>query len=505
MSEGVPIVLTADRSLMAAHALLLDGMAAAAQTTAWASRLMWPLIAPRVAADGLRARQAPLGLRRIEAALLGGGFSESDVAVVPPERAERAIGPRTRVVGLSSGDPLGLGMNSTTIAAVFGGRPITSALFQQLLAKVRQRIAAVGSPARVVLGGPGTWQAEQDEATIRKLGIDHVVTGYSEANAAEVLRAVSQGAEMPFVVRGKGPSAAAVPPVRGATVMGMVEVSRGCGWGCRFCTLADQPMFHLPLETILADAETNLSAGVRNLSLTGEDVFRYGAGPGEAANPAAVLELGRRLAGLSGVATLAIDHANVSTVSCFSDGELREFRRLVALGREDFRPWVNLGVETASGELLVASSSPAKLRPASASEWGRLCAEQVRRLCASGFLPMVSLVVGLPGEEARHVEETMRWIDALDGQPISLVPVFLTPVRADGGQRVGADGLTKRQWTLFARCMRSTFRWMPGVYWRHQAAAGVKVGRRLVKQVLGRGYAMQWRCILWRKGRAARS
>ena len=50
-----------------------------------------------------------------------------------------------------------------------------------------------------------------------------------------------------------------------------MEITRGCGLGCDFCTLAREPMRHLPVETILADARTNLNAGVRNIALITED------------------------------------------------------------------------------------------------------------------------------------------------------------------------------------------------------------------------------------------
>ena len=498
-----PIVLTADRSLMAAYPLLLDGMAAAGQTTLWSSRLLWPLMAPRVRHHGARARRAPLGLRRIEASLLDAGFSAADVAVVPPEHINRAIGPATRLVGLSSGDPLGLGMNSTTMNGIFGGRPITSDLFLRLLDKVRRRIAAAGAPARLVLGGPGAWQVADDPDACRRLGIDHVVCGSCESNIADVARRILDAAELPVVIQGQGPAAQAVPALRGPTVMGMVEVSRGCGWGCRFCTLAAQPMIHLPVETILADVRTNLDAGVTNISLTSEDIFRYGSAPGRPPQPGAVIALLERLNQRHGVRSMAVDHANVATVSQFTDAQLADVQRLLTLGRHDYRPWVNLGVETADGQLLAGSCGAAKIRPFGPADWGDRCRDEVRRLSRLGFLPMVSLVIGLPGETPEHVDRTLRWVDDLAGEPAAIVPVFLTPVRSDVG-RVAAADLTGPQWTLFRRSMRSTFKWLPGLYWQWQRAAGVSLPRRLLHQILGRGYKLQWQILLRRRERAAR-
>ena len=56
-----------------------------------------------------RARYAPYGLRKIEAVLLQNGFHESEVAVVHPYDLDAFVGPETKVIGISSMDPTGMG------------------------------------------------------------------------------------------------------------------------------------------------------------------------------------------------------------------------------------------------------------------------------------------------------------------------------------------------------------------------------------------------------------
>ncbi len=504
MNRGYRIVLTVDRTLMAAYTLLLDGMGAASQTTFTPGAIMTGILARPVAYDGAgRAAVAPLGLRRIEAALLRAGYGAEEVAIVPPEALERAIGPETKVIGVSSGDPLGLGMNSTTMTGIFGGRPHTSSQFQKLMGKLRRITAGAGSAAQLIVGGPGAWQLVGDEAACRRLGIDHVIAGYCEENVGEIFRRMAAGEEMPLVLEGRGPAAAEVPPVVGATVMGMVEASRGCGWGCQFCTLSREPMGHLPVETILADVETNLRAGVRNISLGSEDIFRYGAGPGERVAPGRLIDLLRRVRGLDGVRTLAIDHANVASVAQFSDAELAEVQRLVSGGAAGALVWMNLGVETASGRLLAANGGAVKMKPFAPEEWGEVCLTQVRRLCRHGFLPMASLVIGLPGETAEDTEKTLRWVESLSDERVSVVPVFHTAVTAKGG-RIAAGEVTRRQWEVFDRALGLTFLWMPGLYWQHHGAAGVAMWRRVLMQVFGRFYAPCWKFLVRRRRRKAR-
>ena len=336
--RGYPIVLTADRTLMAGYDLLFDGMLAASQTTTTPVPLLGPVLMPRARGGNGRAPFAPLGLRRVEAALLAGGFSPDEVAVVGEEGLRRAIGPDTRVIAVSSGEPAGHGMNTSTMTGVVGGRIWPQAMFARLMRTLR-RAAAAAPEAKVILGGPGAWQVAGDPAARRALGIHYVVTGYAEGNAAAIFRALHLGVPLPEVLTGEGVPAGAIPCIRGASTMGVVEISRGCGLGCSFCTIARVPMVHLPAETIAADAETNVAAGRASIAALSEDFFRYGA-DGLKANPPALLALLERLRRVPGLRLIQIDHTNVVSVAQFGDGELAAVHRLlVGDNRHDYL-WV---------------------------------------------------------------------------------------------------------------------------------------------------------------------
>lgn len=222
---------------------------------------------PAVKQHGLRARVAPLGLRRIEAALLRGGFNADEVIVVAPEKVRQAIGPATRLVAISSGEPTGHGMNTTTMTEILGGRIYPEVMFRRLLCTIRRRLHQLNSPAKIVLGGPGAWQLAGDDVLRQSLGIDYLVHGYAEGNVAEIFQAIYAGEALPAEIYAHGVDAQDIPPIRGASTMGVVEISRGCGLGCEFCTIGQQPMQHLPVETILADAQTNLAQGNSSIAL----------------------------------------------------------------------------------------------------------------------------------------------------------------------------------------------------------------------------------------------
>ncbi len=84
-------------------------------------------------ADG-QAKFAPYGLRKVEAILLESGFSEQDIAVVHPEDLQDFIGPETKVVGISSMDPTGMGYVSKTYSSIVGGgEPMNAVEFKKLV------------------------------------------------------------------------------------------------------------------------------------------------------------------------------------------------------------------------------------------------------------------------------------------------------------------------------------------------------------------------------------
>ncbi len=498
-SPGYPIVLTADRVLMARHQLLFDGMLAASLTTTTPPALLSTLLMPRATAGSV----APLGLRRIEAALLDGGFRRDEIAVVDETGLAAAIGPATRVIGLCAGDPQGRGMNTTTMTAIAGGRSYPHALFSDLLAQVVRRRASAAPAARIVLGGPGAWQAATPTATGETAAIDHIVCGYAEGNVAALLRALCAGETLPRLLTGEGVPAERIPRILGASTMGVVEISRGCGLGCRFCTLAQEPMRHLPLETILADAATNIAAGQTSIAAMSEDFFRYGA-DGVKVQPARVIELLERLRALPGLRLIQLDHINLMSLARFSDDELTRVHALLTAGQRHQHLWVNVGVESASGRLLRANGGAPKMGGVPDDEWGIFCATQLRRLMHAGFLPMVSLILGLPGEQPDDLAHTRAWEAAWElTEPLTIFPVLYAPV--DGTAPVTVETLSPAHWALFRAAYARNFRWIPRMYWDNQTGAGVSLAKRCLMQAMGHGQVLLWESLFaWHTQQAKR-
>jgi hypothetical protein len=251
-------------------------------------------------------------------------------------------------------------------------------------------------------------------------------------------------------------------------------------------------MAHLPLGTILADLQTNARAGVRAAVLGSEDFFRYGA-----AGPAVRFEKLRELlleAGkVEGISLLQIDHANVSSIVQLSLEQLREVRSLLVGRRRVELPWVNIGVESANGEL-VQTNSPGKVAPFRAEDWGSMVRQVAARVAEAGFFPVFSLVLGLPGECAEDVRRTISLVRELAARPASIFPIFYEPLPGRGAdERFGVAKVGPEHLELLRVSYEANFRWVPRLFTDNQWAAGVGWTRRTVFQCLGRGQVPLWR------------
>lgn len=475
---------------MSQHRLLLDAMFLCSQTTKAPSWLIRRLFMPPVPHINHCAAIAPLGLRRLEAALRRDGFSKEDVIIADERHLPFVVGFRTKFIGLSSGDPAGWGMNSTTMAAIAGGEIYPSNEFRRLVELVKSLRAECCPAARIVLGGPGAWQLMTNKMLPHLFGLDYVILGYAEAEIASLVHKIWQAQPLPTFITTKSASAEHIPPLLGASTMGAIELSRGCGWGCDFCTLAHMPMLHLPVETILADAETNLHAGQNNLVLLSEDLLRYGS-VGRSVSPEALLSLLRSLRTLSGVRLLQADHANISSVAQYNEAQLQELHNLLGGGEQRF-PWLNLGIETASGELLERLGGKAKMHHVAFQEWGNFCREQIERLTRCHFIPMISLIIGSPQETEEDTHITLKWIRSLSGLPVMIFPVIYVPL----DRPAFPAQLSPAHWQLMQEAYEFNYRWLPVVYEDSMRAGGIGFARRWAIRILGKTNIWRWRYFL---------
>ena len=98
-------------------------------------------------------KEAPYGLRKIEAQLCKEGF---DTTTISPNYLKRVL-PQVNLLCIYTMDPFGLGPASTTLSALFKKEPYLAKNFKRLLNRPDIKEAKKHG-LKIIVGGPGAWQ-----------------------------------------------------------------------------------------------------------------------------------------------------------------------------------------------------------------------------------------------------------------------------------------------------------------------------------------------------------
>ena len=193
-SQGYPVVLTADRTLMSEYGGgIFLGFSACVPNGIVPEWLYFSLFCPPIDINGDGSVPvAPCGTRKIEAALLDAGFARDEIIVAHPERLKKVVGPDTKILGITENDPLGIGPATSTFTQLLKGEPFMRIKFREVLADETVRKYR----PRIVVGGPGSWQLG-DPNVRKELGIDCVVMGEAEKVAPQLFRRIMAGETVP--------------------------------------------------------------------------------------------------------------------------------------------------------------------------------------------------------------------------------------------------------------------------------------------------------------------
>ena len=408
------IVLTADETMMSRYRWgIFVGFSTCMPQGIIPDWFYFSIFAPPVRRRAGRAVYADYGLRIVEAALAA-AFGPDEVAVVHPRDLEKVVGSRTEIIGIGGHDFLGINPpTSEFVDLVDIGPPYNRVKFFELM---RQPVM---KEKTVVVGGKAAWQVA-DEAIMDKLNIDYVLLGEGELTAPELFKAILAGEQLPRILEGKEPIAEEIPTIRGATIHGLVEVSRGCGRGCSFCTPTMQLLRFKSLERIVRDVQTNINVGQCAISLHSEDLLRYGA-KGIAPDEERLLTLIDQVTAVKGLDSIGASH--IALASVYHNPELLRAvteRCYSALDQD----WTGAqtGIETGSARL-IEKHMRGKPLPSPPSQWPEIVVQAFGLLDDLHWFNASTVINGLPGETEEDVLATIELVENLKGTSSLIVPM----------------------------------------------------------------------------------
>jgi radical SAM superfamily enzyme YgiQ (UPF0313 family) len=445
-------------------------------------------------ADG-SARYMPAGVRLLEASLCR-EYAPDDIVCCHPDDLGRFVGPRTRVLGVSTHNPLGVTFAAGVYASIFGTSrmPINARYARQMFATIAANPYRSGF--KVIVGGSGGWQIAETDS-YDELGVDCVVDGRSEsAETMALFRKAIRGDDLPRRVdvgHPKDADALLVPDRR--TTFGVVEMTTGCGRRCRFCVPDLSPQLDFPKDKIMAAVRANVREGNTLVSLATEDMFVWGHARGGTPfyipNRDALLDLYGEIAATPGVEHVVLSHCTIAPalvdpllIKGLSDLLLpKSPLRLPYASTHPQRRMLSPLVGLETGSVRMASQvMPGKSAPFPIEEWPSIVIEGLRVFNENNWFPVMTLIIGAPGETDEDTMATLDLVYEIERRGLFgfLVPSVFTPLHDTRMEHM--EGVTQTrhftplQWQLMMKCWKFNMRpgmqsWWGPLAWRTGALA----------------------------------
>lgn len=422
-------------------------------------------------ADG-QASYVPYGLRKVEAILLEGGFSPDDIVVSYPEDLEKFIGPNTKVLGISSMDPTGMGYVSKTYSSIVGGgEPMNRIEFRKLV--MNPAIKKYKDNLKIIVGGYGAWQLERQHVS-QSYGVDCVVMGGRPGPIVELFKKALNGEPLPRIFKADESLDNWVyneemPLTKNVAIHGAVEISKGCGRNCQFCTPTMQHKIDVPLGRIMKEVAISTAQGSDHITLITEDLFLYGAkDPRFVPNSEAILKLCKSVADHPGVKSIQAAHMSLAPV--YHDPKMIEELAEILIEKSWYsfgkKPIITAetGVETGSPRLMKKYMA-GKMLPFKPEQWQEVVTNAFGILNDNDWYPLATLIIGLPDEKEEDILQTLDLMDDLKDYNAFYVPLFFVPLEncvlmnKEGAEM---DSLSKARWDFFIKCWEYNIKiWKP--------------------------------------------
>ncbi len=442
------VVLTADETMMSKYrGNIFMGFTTCMPEGVIPERVYFNVFAPPVPTENNEAQQADFGLRLVEASLLENGFDEEEVAVAHPKDLKKITGEDTEIIGVSGHDILGLNPPTSEFVDILRtGRPYNRAKFLELMEMEPLQ------ENKVVVGGKSAWQVADTEV-MDKLGIDYVHLGEAEKTAPDMFQDILNGENVPRIVEGEVTPVEDIPNLHGAVIRGLVEISRGCGRGCKFCSTTKQKQRHKPIDQILQDVKTNVAEGLTEIGLHGEDVLRYGTKEIHP-NKEKVLELFEKVSDIDGVEGVAPSHIALAT-AYHNEDLIEDISEIVFSSTDMSRLSAQTGIETGSPRL-IGKYMAGKALPSDPDKWPEIVEQSIGILEDNNWVIAGTLMNGLPDETPDDVVKTLELVDDLDDTSSLIVPLNFVSMDSSSLSKektFTVDDMTPEHWQLFGKCL----------------------------------------------------
>lgn len=427
------------------------------------------------------AKYMPAGVRLVEKSLQR-AYADDDIVSCFPEDLDKFIGPRTRVVAVSTHNPLGVTFAAGVYTSIFGSSkmPINSHYSRELFAQIKN------SPYRenfkVIVGGSGGWQIIQTDM-YDELGIDCVVEGRSESNdTLDLFAKAVAGEDIPREIEVKHPTdrdSIMFPDTR--TTFGVVEMTTGCGRRCKFCVPDLNPQIDLPKDKIMDAVRANVREGNKQISLATEDMFIWGQvhtdTPFYFPNREALLDLYGDIVNTPGVEQHVLSHATIAP-AVVDPILIKELSNLLLPKSPIHFPYLSshpekkalaplIGLETGSVRM-AKKVMASKAVPFAIDHWQSVVLEGLRVMNENNWFPAMTLIVGNPDETDEDNMATLDLVYEMERRGLFafLIPSIFTPLHdtrmeMEKGVTKTRD-LTPLQWQLMMKCWKMNLR--PGQY-----------------------------------------
>jgi radical SAM superfamily enzyme YgiQ (UPF0313 family) len=469
--KGVPIVLTASR----AEANEFDNNPFAAFICTFPKKLSG--IALREYLNHLEsnhdgtATRTIYGLRKVESMLVD-TFGENIVKVAHYNQLHQFIGKNTKVVGIASMDPMGLAYVSTTYNSLigFGGEALNASEFKKILTHP----SITTYRPKIVVGGAGSWQVAEANAQ-ETLGIDTLFYGEGETQLVSLFQKILNNEPIPKIVESGKINHDQVPIIKHGACYGMVEITRGCGRGCKFCSPTNRMKYSFPLEHIMKEVDINIRDGATSIFTVTEDLFLYKSKPKFIPNREEVVKLYKTISKHPGVEYILLSHGSFAPVKY--DPKLLDELTPILLEKTKWNPKtssrykkpfisIEMGIETGSVRLM-NKYMKGKALPYSVDNWPELVVEIIGMLNDYDWWPLCTIMTGQPDETEDDVRATLELIDTLRAHNAKMfyTPLLFIPLREAAlseEKRTDLENLTELQWDVLARCWRNNIDfWTP--------------------------------------------